>query len=571
MLTPIFGFPLIEVGQLPRGKEQMFNQFVLAVEAHLSGLTIGEEVQAWDIILDSLSALVGGADKLPYFTSTTTLGETTLTAFARTLLDDIDAATARTTLGAQPLDATLTALAALVTAADKLIYATGVDTFTTSDLTAFARTLLDDADAAAMRVTLLLGALATLSVVGTSEISDNAVTNAKVADMAVNTIKGRITAGTGDPEDLTATQVRTVINVADGANNYVHPNHTGDVTSVGDGAQTIAFNAVTNTKIADMAADTIKGRITAGTGDPEDLTATQVRTILNLIVGTTVQAQDADLQALADNITNGLWARTGAGTGAARTLTQPAAGITVTNGDGVAGNPTLALTDDLNALENLASTGLAARTAANTWAQRTITGTANKVTVTNGDGVSGNPTLTLPDAVTLVTPTVTGLLTVSGGQIAFPATQVPSANANTLDDYEEGTWTPVLTFATPGDLSVAYSVSTGFYTKNGREVCIRFTVATSTFTHTTASGNLLVTGAPFTSLSTSGSASTGPLSFQGINKAGYNQFNASLPANSSAIGFLACESGSDRSNIGSADMPTGGTVVLQSTFNYIAA
>ncbi|HBN7642433.1 phage tail protein [Pseudomonas aeruginosa] len=54
----------------------------------------------------------------------------------------------------QPLDETLTALAALVTAANKLIYATGIDTFATTDLTAFARTLLDDQNAAAALATL---------------------------------------------------------------------------------------------------------------------------------------------------------------------------------------------------------------------------------------------------------------------------------------------------------------------------------------------------------------------------------------------------------------------------------
>jgi len=73
--------------------------------------------------------------------------------------------------------------------------------------------------------------------------------------------------------------------VAAGANNYSHPNHTGDVMSVGDGVQTIANNAVTNAKAADMAVNTIKGRITTGTGDPEDLTATQVRTVLNVADG----------------------------------------------------------------------------------------------------------------------------------------------------------------------------------------------------------------------------------------------------------------------------------------------
>lgn len=75
--------------------------------------------------------------------------------------------------------------------------------------------------------------------------------------------------------------------VATGANLYVHPNHSGDVTSVADGAQTIAANAVTNTKLADMATQTIKGRTTAATGDPEDLTAAQVRTLINVANGAT--------------------------------------------------------------------------------------------------------------------------------------------------------------------------------------------------------------------------------------------------------------------------------------------
>lgn len=54
----------------------------------------------------------------------------------------------------QPLDGTLTALAALATVADRIIYSTGPDTFAQTPITAFIRTLLDDADAAAARVTL---------------------------------------------------------------------------------------------------------------------------------------------------------------------------------------------------------------------------------------------------------------------------------------------------------------------------------------------------------------------------------------------------------------------------------
>lgn len=63
---------------------------------------------------------------------------------------------------------------------------------------------------------------------------------------------------------------------------------------------------------------------------------------------------------------------------------------------------------DLGALESLSGTGIAARIGTDTWAQRTITGTAEELTVTNGDGVSGNPTISLPSAITLATKTLTG-------------------------------------------------------------------------------------------------------------------------------------------------------------------
>lgn len=132
----------------------------------------------------------------------------------------------------------------------------------------------------------------------------------------------------------------------------------------------------------------------------DDANQAAMRTTLGLTPGTDVQAFDSDLAALAANSTDGLWAHTGAGTGAARTLTAPAAGITITNPAGIAGNPTLVLANDLAALEGMSSTGLVARTASETYAQRTITGTANQVIVTNGDGVAGNPTLSLAGSTT---------------------------------------------------------------------------------------------------------------------------------------------------------------------------
>lgn len=67
----------------------------------------------------------------------------------------------------------------------------------------------------------------------------------------------------------------------------------------------------------------------------------------------------------------------------------------------------------------------------------------------------------------------------------------------TLSDYDEGTWTPSMTFATPGDLSLGSVTATGYYTKKGREVTIHFRYS-FTPTHTTASGNFRLTGLPFT-------------------------------------------------------------------------
>lgn len=61
---------------------------------------------------------------------------------------------------------------------------------------------------------------------------------------ATDRILGRDSSGAGVVEEITPANLRTMINVADGANNYTHPNHSGDVTSTGDGATVIANGAV---------------------------------------------------------------------------------------------------------------------------------------------------------------------------------------------------------------------------------------------------------------------------------------------------------------------------------------
>ena len=77
--------------------------------------------------------------------------------------------------------------------------------------------------------------------------------------------------------------------------------------------------------------------------------------------------------------------------------------------------------------------------------------------------------------------------------ITFPATQVPSADANTLDDYEEGTWTPTATAQTG---SITSFTSNGNYTKIGNTVFVRCQITITDVG--TASGRLEGGGLPFT-------------------------------------------------------------------------
>lgn len=100
---------------------------------------------------------------------------------------------------------------------------------------------------------------------------------------------------------------------------------------------------------------------------------------------------------------------------------------------------------------------------------------------------------------------ITGLVTLATGQIAFPATQVPSANANTLDDYEEGTWTPV-------DASVAslsFTSNTGSYVKVGKLVYVQGALV---YPATASGAGAAVGGLPFTvALYSGGSISSCPV------------------------------------------------------------
>lgn len=163
-------------------------------------------------------------------------------------------------IGAQPVDATLTALAAQVTAADGLTYSTGVDTFAQTVLTPFARTILDDTSAATTRGTLGLGDMALQNA------SNVAITGGSVVGITDITVAD---GGTGASDAPTA---RTNLGLG-----TIATQNSNSVSITGG-----SVAGITDITIAD-----------GGTGSS---TASGARTNLGLVIGADVQAWDNTLQ-----------------------------------------------------------------------------------------------------------------------------------------------------------------------------------------------------------------------------------------------------------------------------------
>ena len=128
----------------------------------------------------------------------------------------------------------------------------------------------------------------------------------------------------------------------------------------------------------------------------------------------------------------------------------------------------------------------------------------------------------------------------SGAGITFPASQSASSDANTLDDYEEGTWTPTISGSTTAGTGT-YSVQVGRYTKIGNRVWVDARISWSAHTGT---GNLYITGLTFASANISNYRAVASL----------YPVNIALTAGYVAIGYME----ENQQRIYVDQVPTGG-------------
>lgn len=135
-----------------------------------------------------------------------------------------------------------------------------------------------------------------------------------------------------------------------------------------------------------------------------------------------------------------------------------------------------------------------------------------------------------------------------------------------------GIWTPALTFATPGDLNIAYTSQFGEWFLRDGLLTQHFYIVTSTFTHTTASGNLRITGLHLPSKTLATMQWAGALShLRGVTKASFTHFGVSVGSAATFLSILASGSAVTEAVLTVADLPTGTTKVFCGQITYPVA
>lgn len=230
------------------------------------------------------------------------------------------------------------------------------------------------------------------------------------------------------------------------SNNQLSELDDVDVTGLADKGL-LQYNS-TSGKWEDVSAVTVAGQVSLDDIGNVDLTGAADGSLLKLVGSTWtdvtigsdsgVQKYDAGLDALADKTSTGILVQTGADTFASREIVVPT-GMQITNADGVAGNPTIALANDLAALEGLTTTGIIVRTADGAATTREVVG-SDGISVSSGTGVSANITLSLDATlVSLANTTDDGIMirkadgTMVGKDVAGTADRVVVTNGSGTD------------------------------------------------------------------------------------------------------------------------------------------
>jgi hypothetical protein len=143
---------------------------------------------------------------------------------------------------------------------------------------------------------------------------------------------------------------------------------------------------------------------------------------------------------------NGFPVKTGISTLVNRIFAASGAGIAVTNGNGQSGNPTVSLTGLVSALATSAGSGLLALGSSTTISPVSIVGTTNEISVDNGNALSGNPTVGLADNPVLPG---TGSVKVPSGTTAQRPTGVSgliryNTDINEFEGYTNGSWEAIV-------------------------------------------------------------------------------------------------------------------------------
>ena len=176
----------------------------------------------------------------------------------------------------------------------------------------------------------------------------------------------------------------------------------------------------------------------------------------------------------------------------ARSIAVSGNGISIADGNGISGNPTITLTGNVLALAGVSANGLLKITTAGAVGATSITGTANQVAVTNGDGVSGAPTVGL--ASNPVLPGVASATLPIGGTGDRPGSPVNGMvryNTSTVgfEGYSAGAWGPIGGGGTVSSITAGTGLSGGTITTSGTIAINATGVTAGTYTYPTLSIN----------------------------------------------------------------------------------